>query len=80
MAVTPDDIAGVFNALNIGAQDLAGMLQRLAPLDQLNRLTASRTLMVARHQSVREARDAELGELDTQIAAVRAQADAVLGG
>lgn len=80
MAVTPDDIAGVFNALNIGAQDLAGMLQRLAPLDQPNRLTASRTLMVARHQSVREAQDAELGELDTQIAAVRAQADAVLGG
>lgn len=80
MSVTAQDIADVMNELGVTKDGLAGMMRRLAPLDQLNRLTAARALMVAEHNAARATMDAELGELDTQIAQARAAADLVAGG
>ena len=80
MAITPEQIAGVLTGMGLTQETFGAMMGRLAPLDQLNRLTSARALMVAEHNAARAAMDEELGELDAQIAAARRQADEVVGG
>ncbi len=77
--MTPQDIADVMNGANITKPQFAGMMARLGALDNLNKLRSKRALLVAEHQSIRQAQDAALGELDTEIAAAVALADSVVG-
>lgn len=78
--MTAQDMVDVMNERNITKEALGGLMDRLAPLDLLNRLASRRALLVAEQNSARATMDAELGELDTQIAQARAAADQVVGG
>lgn len=80
MAVTPQEVAAAMSAAGYTPNSLEKVMGRLASIDTVTRLVSKRALMVARHESVRANQDAELGALDTEIAAARAAADSVVGG
>lgn len=80
MAVTPQEVAAAMSAAGYTPNSLEKVMSRLAAIDTVTRLVGKRALMVARHESVRANQDAELGALDTEIAAARAAADSVVGG
>lgn len=80
MAVTPTEVAAALTAAGFNPNSLEKVMSRLASIDTVTRLVSKRALMTARHASVRATQDADLGALDTEIAAARAAADSVVGG